>query len=455
MGRFVLRRLGQSVLTILGVMILTFLLFRVVSGDIAASFVGQKGTEQAKADWRNAHGYDRPLLLNVHNRLRLTDNSAGDKPFFLEDAPETKSTVVDMLALTPSGEGKNAFLGKFVWGLDVEAPIESVLALPEVKTKDKDGKKSKSAKRSKPELTEAIMVAELASGQTITVDLKDVKTCGELIDRVHRAEGNRGADGKPLLSADIAGWRTANVLDSQFIAHLRSSVTFSARSLQTNEKITDIIAQRAPNSLALTVPAMAIGWLGGMIISSFVAYYRGTIIDKMGVLLSVLGMCVPFLAYMIVGQWVMFQIAPVNAFGVGVRSNIYVPIFIMVIAGLGNSVRFYRTVILDETNRDYVRTARAKGASITSVLFKHVLKNCMLPILTNLILAIPFLIMGSLVVETYFGIPGLGGTMLAAIKFRDEPIMSAMVFLTALIYTVGLLLTDLSYAVFDPRVRLR
>ena len=177
--------------------------------------------------------------------------------------------------------------------------------------------------------------------------------------------------------------------------------------------------------------------------------------DKVGVFLCVLGMCIPVLAYMILGQWLVFEIAPRHAYGIYYRANAYVPIFIMVIAGLGTRVRFYRTVILDETNRDYVRTARAKGVPLPDILFKHVLRNCMLPILTSLIMAIPFLITGSLLFESYFGIPGLGDLTLTSIGDRNEPILSGMVFLTTLIYTVGILVTDLSYAVFDPRIRLR
>ena len=192
-----------------------------------------------------------------------------------------------------------------------------------------------------------------------------------------------------------------------------------------------------------------------MVVSCFVAYYHDTWMDKVGVLLSVIGMCIPFLAFMIFGQWLMFSIAPRYAYGLGDRVNIYVPVVIMIVAGLGGSVRFYRTIILDQVNRDYVRTAKAKGVPLPGILFKHVLKNCMLPILTNLILAIPFLIMGSLLAESYFGIPGLGDLMLSSINGRDEPIMSGLVFLTALVYTIGLLVTDLSYAVFDPRIRLR
>jgi len=128
---------------------------------------------------------------------------------------------------------------------------------------------------------------------------------------------------------------------------------------------------------------------------------------------------------------------------------------IAVVAGLGGSVRFYRTVILDEVNRDYVRTARAKGVPLYGILFRHVLKNCMLPILTSLVVSIPFLILGSLLLEQFFGIPGLGSLMITSVSDRDVPIISGLTFLTALVFIIGLLITDVLYAVFDPRIRLR
>jgi peptide/nickel transport system permease protein len=158
---------------------------------------------------------------------------------------------------------------------------------------------------------------------------------------------------------------------------------------------------------------------------------------------------------MIVGQYIAFAIAPDIAYGVEPRTNIYVPVIIATVAGLGGAVRFYRTVILNEINQDYVRTARAKGVPLPSILFRHVLKNCMLPILTNLVLSIPFLILGSLLLESFFGIPGLGDLMVSSIRSRDVPIINGLTFLTALIYTLGLLLTDILYAVFDPRIRLQ
>ncbi len=253
-------------------------------------------------------------------------------------------------------------------------------------------------------------------------------------------------------------WKHNHGLDrpwyAQFKDHLVTSVTFQGESYQTEEKLTTIIRKRAGYSLALTVPALMLGWISAMVISCFVAYYRDTWIDRIGVLLSVLGMCIPFLAYMILGQWLMFKISPSSAWGLRYRANIYLPIGISVIAGLGASVRFYRTIILDQVNQDYVRTARAKGAPLTTILFKHVIRNCMLPILTNLVMAIPFLIMGSLILENFFGIPGLGGLLIDSITRRDVPIITGLTYLTSLIYVISLLVTDLLYGVFDPRIRL-
>ncbi len=440
MIRFVTHRLLQSVLTILGVMIFTFLLFRVIAGDIAAAHLGAKATEQNKAAWRHAHGYDRPMVVNLHRRIRLSDRTQGDGKLLVLDVNE--SLAADRLALLPADDPKLARsvrLGRYIRGLDAETPIEK-LTNNTLLADEGMGAKVRLA---------------TADGSSFTVDLGGVKTCGELIERINLHPDNRAAGSQALLvEVDIADWTFAGLLDTQFTDHLINAAAFRSRSLKDNQKLSQIIAERAPKSLALTVPAMALGWLSGMVVSCFVAYYRGRLIDRIGVLVSVMGMCVPFLAFMIYGQWLMFKIAPSHAFGLANRANIYVPVTIMVLAGLGASVRFYRTVILDEVNRDYVRTAKAKGVPLPTILFKHVLKNCMLPILTNLIMSIPFLIMGSLLVESYFGIPGLGDLLLTSINGRDEPIMSGLVFLLAMVYTIGVLVTDLSYAIFDPRIRL-
>jgi len=446
---YVLRRLLHSALTILGVMLVTFLLFRVVAADVASANLGQKATERQKAEWRHKHGYDKPLLLNYHRRLVLTDRTAGKGSFTVRDPKG--SNVSNALALVAPARGGeqgaeggaraqpgNMLIGRFVPMLSGDTPLAALTGGARL-TEDLPGGRP----------GRAVLGLKLADGNSLAVDVTGAATCGELLRRINDEPNAAGR-----VSAGISRRSPWDLFDSQFFMHLVDSATFQGRSLQDNRKLTTIIWQHAPASLALTVPAMAIGWFLDLIVACLVAYYRGRLADKIGVLLSVLGMCIPFLAFMIFGQWLMFQISPRHAYGVFYRANVYVPVAIMVVAGMGASVRFYRTVILDETNRDYVRTARAKGLPLPAVLFKHILRNCMLPVLTNLILAIPFLIMGSLLVETYFGIPGLGDLLLTSINTRNEPILSGMVFLTALIYTLGVLLTDLSYPLFDPRVRL-
>ena len=468
MGAFVLRRLVQAVLTVFGVMLVTFALFRVVSGDIAAAHLGERATEGVKADWRHLHGYDRPLFLNVHRRLVVADRTTGDNPLTVLDVG--KGRTADNLALIPVEGKRDLRMGRYVFRLAEGTPVAELTGGKEIEpagpsrgpgtapaTSSAPATASAPASSSAP-ATAPVPRAEvefgLADGSKLVVDVLGVRTCAELIERVNGHPDNRDAKtARRRVELGISG--LDNPFRSQFFDHLYRSMTFQSRSLTNNKKLTEIIAERAPKSLALTLPAMVLGWYAGLAVSCFVAYFRGRLIDKLGVFLAVLGMCVPFLAYMIYAQWFMFHVSPGHAYGLAHRVNIYVPVLIMVVAGLGGSVRFYRTVLLDQTNSDYVRTARAKGVSLPAVLFKHVLRNCMLPILTNLILAIPFLIMGSLLVETYFGIPGLGDLMLSSINGRNEPILSGLVFLTALIYTLGVLLTDLSYVVFDPRIRLQ
>ncbi|MFP3937584.1 MAG: ABC transporter permease [Phycisphaerae bacterium] len=446
MLRYVLLRLLHAGLTVFGVMIVTFMLFRLVAGDISSAHLRDRATETQRVEWLHSHGYDRPLWINIHRRLRLKDTTEGDWVFHVADAPG--SEAIDRLGLIPSDRQPQVRLGNYVLALKRGTPLEKLLTeLPGESDEDENPF----------ETEQAALRITTADGVDFTVDVTGVETCGELIERINSAEENLRADGTVRVKAGISDRSVGDLFDSQFFRHLYTSVTFQGRSLQTGQKLTTIIKDRAPASLALMIPATAIGWTLSMIIACFVAYYRGTVIDKAGVLLSVLGMCVPFLAYMIYAQWAMFEIDALrdHAYGLKHRVDIYAPVAIMVIAGLGANVRFYRTVILDETNRDYVRTAQAKGVPLPGVLFRHVLRNAMLPILTRLVLTLPFLIMGSLLVETFFGIPGLGDLMITSINARDEPIVNGMVFLSAVLYTLGVLATDLSYALFDPRIRLR
>ena len=193
-------------------------------------------------------------------------------------------------------------------------------------------------------------------------------------------------------------------------------------------------------------------------VAMILAFFRGTYLDFWGVVVAVIMMSVSVLFYVIGGQWLLgkiLRLVPVSGFDTGVHAIRFValPVVIGVIGGIGTGVRLYRTFFLEETGKDYVRTARAKGLPETLVLFKHVLKNAMIPILTGVVVSIPFLIIGSLILESFFGIPGMGSFTLEAIQRQDFAIVQAMVFLGSVVYIAGLLLTDISYTLVDPRIR--
>lgn len=245
--------------------------------------------------------------------------------------------------------------------------------------------------------------------------------------------------------------------DSQFFNHLWDAATFNfGRSYQDREFIWDKIIRGAVPSLTLTIPM----FIGQLVISIslalVVAYYRGHWIDNLSVFLSVIGMSLPFLSFILFGQY--FLAFKWNLFPVFFWPNLSVwqytalPILIGIVAGLGGNLRFYRTVMLDEMKNDYVRTAFAKGLSTRKVLFKHILKNAMIPIITQVVLAIPFLFMGSLLLERFFGIPGLGYLMVDAIASRDFKVINAMVYIGAILFVVFNLISDICYCLVDPRV---
>jgi len=188
-------------------------------------------------------------------------------------------------------------------------------------------------------------------------------------------------------------------------------------------------------------------------------FFRHTYVDFQGVVLCVVMMSISSLFYIISGQFLLgklLRLVPISGFDAGVNSIkfLVLPVIIGVIYGIGGSTRLYRTIFLEEIERDYVKTARAKGLSETRVLFHHVLKNGLIPILTSSVAIIPLLFMGSLIMESFFAIPGLGSYTIDAIRNEDFAIVRAMVFLGSFLYIVGLLLTDISYTLVDPRIRL-
>jgi len=220
------------------------------------------------------------------------------------------------------------------------------------------------------------------------------------------------------------------------------------------------ISQRMWPSLAIAVPTLVLGVLLNITFALLIAFFRATYIDVWGVVLCVVLLSISTLFYIIGGQFLfskLLHLVPISGYdtGVGAFKFLLLPVIIGVIGGIGSGTRWYRTIFLEEIGKDYVRTARAKGLRETRVLFVHVLRNALIPILTGVVVLLPLLFMGSLLTESFFGIPGLGSYTIEGIQRQDFAIVRAMVFLGSVLYILGLLLTDVSYALVDPRVALR
>ena len=255
------------------------------------------------------------------------------------------------------------------------------------------------------------------------------------------------------------GWDKPLVLsyDSQLVHHFKNALTFNfGRSYIDREPILDKIKRGAGPSLALTVPMFFGTLIASISLSLVIAFVRGSKWDSIAVVICVIGMSIPFLSFILFGQFFLaYKLGLFPVFfwpDLGVAQYVALPAMIGIVSGLGGSVRFYRTVMLDEIRTDYVRTAFAKGLPTWRVLFKHVLKNAMIPIITQVVLAIPFLFLGSLLLERFFGIPGLGYLMIEAIGSRDDKIIMAMTYIGSILFVVFNLIADLCYCLVDPRV---
>lgn len=241
----------------------------------------------------------------------------------------------------------------------------------------------------------------------------------------------------------------------------RRSVPLLAMDFGRSDAGRDIsreIGLRIGPSLALALPTFILGLMASVAFALLLVFFRTTRLDFWGVVTCVVMLSISGLFYIIAGQWLfskVLRLVPYSGYagGLDIVKFLALPVVVAIVSRLGPEARFYRTLFLEEIGKDYVRTARAKGLTERAVLFRHVLKNAMLPILTGTVSAIPLLFMGSLISESFFGIPGLGSYTIDAINAQDFSIVRAMVFLGSALYILGLILADISYTLVDPRVR--
>jgi len=266
----------------------------------------------------------------------------------------------------------------------------------------------------------------------------------------------------------------------QFATYVKQAVTLNFEGNSWNQRGTsvgEILARSVVPSLSITIPALVLSTLIGVFIALLAAYFRGRAADKSLMILAVLGMSISFLVYIIFGQFFFaaipreagWAVAPFAVQGyepwiaagedgalLPARWIEYclLPVMISVIVSMGYDTRFYRAVMVEETGRDYIVTATAKGATKPKIMFVHMLKNAMIPVITRVMSTLPFVVIGSILLEMYFGIPGMGREIITAIINKDFPLIQAFVAVFALIFIASVILTDVLYAVVDPRVRL-
>jgi peptide/nickel transport system permease protein len=275
-------------------------------------------------------------------------------------------------------------------------------------------------------------------------------------EAIAKWKAERGYD-KPLFinaQAEGVGVLTDTIL---FTKSARMFVGDFGRA-EDGRSIAREITSRMGPSLAIALPTLILGLFVTISFALLLAFFRATPLDFWGVVLCVAMMSVSGLFYIIGGQYLiskLWRLVPISGFSGGLDTwkFLLLPVLIGVISGIGTSARWYRTIFLEEIGKDYVRTARAKGLSELTVLFRHVLRNAMIPILTGVVVVIPLLFMGSLLTESFFGIPGLGSYTIDAINAQDFAVVRAMVFIGSVLYIVGLILTDISYTFVDPRIR--
>jgi peptide/nickel transport system permease protein len=254
---------------------------------------------------------------------------------------------------------------------------------------------------------------------------------------------------------------TDRPLPEQYAKFLGQILTLDfEKSWATDRPVGTVLWEGVGPSLSIAGPGFLLESLFAVALGLFCAFYRGSPVDYVTIVVSVAAISIPSLAYIIFGQyflayqWKLFPIFGYEPLPSGIVF-LGLPILIWVALAVGSEIRFYRAVMLEEMRQDYVRTAAAKGLPTSRILFRHVLKNSMIQVITRVVIAIPFLILGSLLIELFFGIPGLGHLTIDALTKDDFPVVKALTVIGSALYIVFSILTDVCYALVDPRVRLR
>ena len=411
MGRFVARRLLQALPTVAGVVLVTFVLFNVVGGSPAALVLGQNAGARALEEFDAARGYDKPLFCGNWTKTRALE-------------------PVDFATAAP---GVRA-----AWGAGVSGPLRleagRELALPFAFPLPADGR---------------WRLTVVGAGPGFPPD-------GKIVFHGAEKPGFRAAGGPVEIRRVKLEKATRHFFDSQLVDYVARVLRLDfGTSTSLNQPVWSLLKAGIGPSLALTTPILVVELAVSLALALLCAYRRGSWLDRGLVAVCVALMSVNYLVWIVFGQYVLaYRLGWFPVWGFESWRNLLLPVGIGVATGLGTNVRFYRTILLEEMHKDYVRTAFAKGLRTEQVLFKHVLKNALGPVIVNVALALPYLYTGSLLLESFFGIPGLGYLSLNAIHSADVEVVRAIVLVGALLFTAANVLADVALAWVDPRVKL-
>ncbi len=431
---FVIKRLAYSLLIVIGVMVVTFLLFRVAAGDPSAALLGKNPTPDMVESMRAELGSDKPLFWGKWCRTESFTSME-----FKTQRP-MPGVIIPVDADLSSG----------ALGLREKQTVKFTrnFTIP--------GKSLKARIRWKGEFQALGRKFSSPGGTAEELELPPGIAELEMVA------------GKNFQLFEINFFKEQNSsFNSQFFDAMGELVCIQrtppyvsffnfGRTLTTREPVNKVIWRGLGPSLLLMLPIFAGELLLGIVLALFAAAFKGSWIDKGLVLLSVIGMSVSYLVFIIFGQWYLgyyYNFFPV--WGWGDWRHLALPVIIGIASGLGGGVRFYRTVFVNELNREYLRTARAKGCGPLSIYGRHLLRNAAIPVITRASTILPFLFTGSLLLETFFGIPGLGYAGINALNNSDLQMIKALVIISALLFVIVNLLADITYAWVDPRIRLK
>jgi len=449
MLQYVLRRIWQMIPTVLGVIVITFILFNVVGGSPAAMTLGKNVSPQLLEDFDEGRGFNKPLLVGLWSKTRALE----DSEFAVRPDPWRASDTVahdaatGRLILQP---GRHAIPLRFHLRKETSYRLRMAYRLSEDGEAYMRWGTRAGAEEDGPSYAHMLRLEPSGRQQAARAIFAIAEHGAELQPHIEVVRGSLDIEAMDLRR------RARHVFDSQFFHYLGQIARFDlGRSAQTNERISSMIRAGVKPSLTLTVPVFFIGLVVAISLSLVCAFFRNTWLDRFFVVFGVALMSINYLVWIIVGQYLMaYKWGWFPVWGYESMAYLALPIVIGVISGLGTDLRFYRTIMLDEMYKEYVRTAFAKGVSRTRVLFTHVLKNAMITVVTNVVIAIPFLYTGSLLLESFFGIPGLGYLGINAINSSDVDVIRAIVLIGSVLFVIANLLTDICYALVDPRVKL-